>query len=103
MPRWWRKQPSSWNRREAARLNARPPADLRTPPMFAPIRLRELWIANRVVVSPMAQYSAVDGTPNDWHFAHYAERAKGGAGLVFVEMTCVSPHGSHHARMHRAV
>ena len=80
-----------WNRREAARLKARPPADLRTPPMFAPIRLRELWITNRVVVSPMAQYSAVDGTPNDWHFAHYAERAKGGAGLVFVEMTCVSP------------
>jgi anthraniloyl-CoA monooxygenase len=81
-----------WNCREASRLDVQPPADLRTPPMFAPIRLRELWIANRVVVSPMAQYSAVDGTPNDWHFAHYAERAKGGAGLVFVEMTCVSPH-----------
>jgi anthraniloyl-CoA monooxygenase len=82
-----------WNRREAARLNVRPPADLRTPPMFAPLRLRDLWIRNRVVVSPMAQYSAVNGTPNDWHFAHYAERAKGGAGLVFVEMTCVSPYG----------
>ena len=81
-----------WNRCEASRLKVQPPADLRTPPMFAPIKLRELWIANRVVVSPMAQYSAVDGTPNDWHFAHYAERAKGGAGLVFVEMTCVSPH-----------
>jgi len=81
-----------WNRREAARLNVPPPADLQTAPMFAPLKLRELWIANRVVVSPMAQYSAVDGTPNDWHFTHYAERAKGGAGLVFVEMTCVSPH-----------
>ena len=82
-----------WNRSEAARLRVKPPADLRTPPMFAPLRLRDLWIRNRVVVSPMAQYSAVDGTPNDWHFSHYAERAKGGAGLVFVEMTCVSPHG----------
>ena len=81
-----------WNRREAARLKLQPPADLGTPPMFAPLRLRELWIRNRVVVSPMAQYSAVDGTPNDWHFTHYAERAKGGAGLMFVEMTCVSPH-----------
>ena len=44
-------------------------------------------------VSPMAQYRAIDGTPNDWHFVHYAERAKGGAGLVFTEMTCVSPEG----------
>ncbi|HMJ45091.1 MAG TPA: bifunctional salicylyl-CoA 5-hydroxylase/oxidoreductase, partial [Pseudolabrys sp.] len=48
---------------------------------------------NRVVVSPMAQYRAVDGVPGDWHFVHYAERAKGGAGLVFTEMTCVSPEG----------
>ena len=82
-----------WNRREAKRLNTRPPADLLTPPMFAPLKLRDLLTANRVVVSPMAQYSAVNGTPNDWHFSHYAERAKGGAGLVFVEMTCVSPRG----------
>ncbi len=82
-----------WNRREAKRLRISPPTDLHTPPMFAPLKLRDLCIANRVVVSPMAQYSAVDGTPNDWHFAHYAERAKGGAGLLFVEMTCVSPHG----------
>ena len=48
---------------------------------------------NRVVVSPMAQYKAVDGCPTDWHFVHYAERAKGGAGLVYTEMTCVSPEG----------
>ena len=60
-------------------------------PMFAPFKLREMALANRVVVSPMAQYKAVDGCPTDWHFAHYAERAKGGAGLVCVEMTCVSP------------
>ena len=62
-------------------------------PMFAPFRLRGLELKNRVVVSPMAQYRAVDGTPNDWHFVHYAERAKGGAGLVTIEMTCVSPEG----------
>ena len=41
----------------------------------------------------MAQYRAVDGTPTDWHLVHYAERAKGGAGLVYTEMTCVSPEG----------
>ncbi len=63
------------------------------PPMFVPFRVRGLEIANRVCVSPMAQYRAVDGTPNDWHFVHYAERAKGGAGMVFTEMTCVSAAG----------
>lgn len=62
-------------------------------PMFAPYRLRDMQLVNRVVVSPMAQYKAVDGCPTDWHFAHYAERAKGGAGLVYIEMTCVSPEG----------
>ncbi|MBV8406187.1 MAG: bifunctional salicylyl-CoA 5-hydroxylase/oxidoreductase, partial [Alphaproteobacteria bacterium] len=62
-------------------------------PMFAPFALRDLKLKNRVVVSPMAQYKAVDGCPTDWHFAHYAERAKGGAGLIYIEMTCVSPEG----------
>jgi anthraniloyl-CoA monooxygenase len=62
-------------------------------PMFAPFRLRDMQLENRVVVSPMDQYRAVDGCPTDWHFVHYAERAKGGAGLVGVEMTCVSPEG----------
>jgi anthraniloyl-CoA monooxygenase len=69
------------------------PAWLDAPPMFAPFRLREMTLANRVVVSPMAQYSAVDGVPNDWHLVHYGARAQGGAGLVFIEMTCVSPEG----------
>jgi anthraniloyl-CoA monooxygenase len=50
-------------------------------------------LKNRIVVSPMAQYKAVNGCPTDWHFVHYAERAKGGAGLVYTEMTCVSPEG----------
>jgi anthraniloyl-CoA monooxygenase len=63
------------------------------PPMFAPFRLREMEVQNRVTVSPMAMYSAVDGVPNDFHFVHYGERALGGAGLVFTEMTCVSPEG----------
>ena len=62
-------------------------------PMFAPFRLRGMTLANRIVVSPMAQYKAVEGCPTDWHFAHYAERAKGGAGLVYTEMTCVSADG----------
>ena len=62
-------------------------------PMFAPFRLRDMALQNRIVVSPMAQYRAVDGCPTDWHFVHYAERAKGGAGLVYTEMTCVSAQG----------
>lgn len=62
-------------------------------PMFAPYKLRDMKLENRIVVSPMAQYKAVDGAPNDWHFIHYAERAKGGAALVYTEMTCVSAEG----------
>jgi anthraniloyl-CoA monooxygenase len=61
------------------------------PPMFAPYRLRDMTIENRVVVSPMATYSAVDGMPGDFHLVHYGARAQGGAGLIFTEMTCVSP------------
>lgn len=62
-------------------------------PMFAPYRLRGMELKNRVVVSPMAQYKAVDGAPTDWHLVHLGERAKGGAGLVYTEMTCVAPDG----------
>ena len=76
---------------EEAATRARPNAA--RPPMFTPFRLRDMHLKNRVVVSPMAQYRAVDGTPTDWHFVHLAERAKGGAGLVVTEMTCVSPEG----------
>ncbi|MBX3562422.1 MAG: bifunctional salicylyl-CoA 5-hydroxylase/oxidoreductase [Sphingomonas sp.] len=63
------------------------------PPMFAPFRLRGMEVANRVVVSPMATYSAGDGLPNDFHLVHYGARAQGGAGLLYTEMTCVSPEG----------
>src|ERR671935_2271036 len=67
-------------------------ADISRPlaPMFQPFRLRSLTLENRVVVSPMCQYSAQDGLPNDWHLVHYGSRAIGGAGLMFTEMTDVS-------------
>lgn len=61
------------------------------PPMFTPFRLGDLTLANRVVVSPMCQYSADDGLVDDWHLVHLGARAVGGAGLVMAEMTAVSP------------
>jgi anthraniloyl-CoA monooxygenase len=60
------------------------------PPMFTPFRLRELVIPNRIVMSPMCQYVADDGTVGDWHLVHLGSRAVGGAGLVMAEMTDVS-------------
>ena len=69
------------------------PVNEAAPPMFAPYRLRDLELENRVVVSPMAMYSAQNGTPNDFHLVHYGTRAQGGAGLVYTEMTCVSAEG----------
>jgi anthraniloyl-CoA monooxygenase len=63
------------------------------PPMFLPYTLKGMRLENRIVVSPMAQYMARDGVPGDWHLMHYGSRAVGGAGLVFTEMTCVSPAG----------
>ena len=61
------------------------------PPMFTPYTVRSVTLKNRVVVSPMAQYSCVDGQPADYHLMHLGARAMGGAGMVFAEMTCVSP------------
>ncbi|MEM7201970.1 MAG: bifunctional salicylyl-CoA 5-hydroxylase/oxidoreductase [Planctomycetota bacterium] len=63
------------------------------PPMFVPLQLRELQLPNRVVVSPMCQYSAVDGLVGDWHLVHLGTRAIGGAGLVITEMTDVTAEG----------
>ncbi len=63
------------------------------PPMFTPFRLRDLVLGNRLVVSPMCQYSAEDGTPGDWHLVNLGSRAVGGAGLVIAEMTDVSREG----------
>ncbi|MBH1938506.1 bifunctional salicylyl-CoA 5-hydroxylase/oxidoreductase [Streptomyces sp. AV19] len=64
-----------------------------TPPMFTPFRLRGLTLRNRVVVSSMDMYSAVDGVPGDFHLVHLGARALGGAGLVMTEMVCVSERG----------
>ena len=82
----WLRAAEDWFQEQAGGTKGRTP-------MFAPYRLRDMALVNRVVVSPMAQYKAVEGCPTDWHFVHYAERAKGGAGLVYTEMTCVSPEG----------
>jgi anthraniloyl-CoA monooxygenase len=60
------------------------------PPMLTPFRLRGTVLKNRIVVSPMAQYSAADGIAGDYHLVHLGSRAMGGAGMVFAEMTCVS-------------
>jgi anthraniloyl-CoA monooxygenase len=68
------------------------PGDI-VPPMFQPFRLRELELANRVVVSAMDMYSAREGTPSDFHLVHLGGKALGGAGLVMTEMVCVSADG----------
>ncbi|CAG9172134.1 NADPH dehydrogenase [Cupriavidus laharis] len=65
--------------------------DKPVPPMFTPFRVRGVTLKNRVVVSPMAMYSSVDGVPGDFHLVHLGSRALGGAGMVVAEMTCVSP------------
>jgi anthraniloyl-CoA monooxygenase len=85
----WLAAAEMWFEQQAT---GKPPQTARRP-MFVPLRVRGVELKNRVVVSPMAQYRAIEGDPTDWHFVHYAERAKGGAGLVFTEMTCVSPEG----------
>ncbi len=71
----------------------RPVPEATPPPLFTPLKLRGLVLDNRVVVSPMCQYSAHDGLVNDWHLVHLGSRAIGGAGLVLTEMTDVSPEG----------
>ncbi|RMH40272.1 MAG: bifunctional salicylyl-CoA 5-hydroxylase/oxidoreductase [Deltaproteobacteria bacterium] len=76
--------------RAAAQTGMPVPTDPPPPPMFTPFKLRDVTVANRVVVSPMCQYSAVDGTVGDWHLVHLGSRAVGGAGLVLTEMTAVS-------------
>ena len=82
--RWWAAEVA---KTERVALHA----DRVAPPMFAPFTLRGMRLANRVVLSPMCQYAAAEGTPNDWHLVHYGARAVGGAGLIYTEMTCVSP------------
>jgi len=62
-------------------------------PLFSPFQLRSLTFPNRIGVSPMCQYSAEDGSANDWHLVHLGARAQGGAGLVTLEASAVSPEG----------
>ena len=85
----WLEQAETWFQANAGVVDNEPARA----PMFAPYKLRGMVLKNRIVVSPMAQYKAVNGCPTDWHLVHYGERAKGGAGLVYTEMTCVSEDG----------
>ncbi|MBM3555861.1 MAG: bifunctional salicylyl-CoA 5-hydroxylase/oxidoreductase, partial [Alphaproteobacteria bacterium] len=80
--RWWA---GKLAREQGFNLPANPP-----PPAFTPFRLRDMTLENRLVVSPMCQYSAKDGLVNDWHLVHLGGRAVGGAGLVYAEMTAIS-------------
>ncbi len=61
--------------------------------LFQPLTIRSITIKNRIAVSPMCQYSAVDGFANDWHLVHLGSRAVGGAGLIIMEASAVSPEG----------
>ncbi|WP_343292432.1 bifunctional salicylyl-CoA 5-hydroxylase/oxidoreductase [Vandammella animalimorsus] len=91
----WLEDYERWFAQRAADAAGRqlPAQDKPTPPMFTPYKVRGLTLKNRIVVSPMAQYSARDGLVGDYHLMHLGARAMGGAGLVMVEMTCVSPEG----------
>jgi len=81
-----------FERRFAERSGLTAPASSKPPsPMFTPFKLRGMTLPNRVVVSPMAMYSAVDGLPGDFHLVHFGARALGGAGLLYTEMTCPAP------------
>ena len=61
--------------------------------LFQPFKLKDLTLHNRIAIPPMCQYSATDGVVNDWHRVHYPALARGGAGLLIVEATAVSPEG----------
>src|SRR5215475_13322742 len=63
------------------------------PNLLSPFTLRDVTLRNRIVVSPMCQYSSIDGLADDWHLVHLGSRAVGGAGLVFVEATAVTAQG----------
>jgi anthraniloyl-CoA monooxygenase len=80
----------AWIARRACEQAGIAPIGAKVLPMLTPFKLRELTLKNRIVVSPMAQYSAVDGVAGDYHLVHLGARALGGAGMVFAEMTCVS-------------
>ncbi|GAA4773555.1 MULTISPECIES: FAD-dependent monooxygenase [Flavobacterium] len=74
-------------------FNSKIGTDTKTPAAFTPFKLREMTLQNRIVMSPMGQYSAENGLPNDWHFQHYTSRAIGGVGFIIAEMTAISETG----------
>jgi anthraniloyl-CoA monooxygenase len=78
---------------EARTSPGTPPQQHPTPPMLLPLKVRGLTLKNRIVVSPMAQYSATDGVVGDWHLMHLGARAVGGAAMVMMEMTSPTPEG----------
>jgi anthraniloyl-CoA monooxygenase len=85
-----RKRDPKWMAEYESWLSRRSGAPAPVPPMFTPFRLRGLELENRVAVSPMCMYSAVGGTPSDFHLVHLGSRAMGGAALVYTEMTDVA-------------
>lgn len=74
-------------------VDSHTPLNQNTTKLFSSLRLRDLQIKNRIFVSPMCQYSAIDGMPNNWHLVHLGSRAVGGAGLVMAEATAIKPIG----------
>lgn len=86
----WLEGYERWFAQHNSAAHAQGAHDKPVPPMFTPYAVRGVVLPNRIVVSPMAQYSAVDGVVGDYHLVHLGARAMGGAGLVFAEMTCVS-------------
>ncbi|MGX7666496.1 oxidoreductase [Flavobacterium pedocola] len=81
---------ASYPEKVLTEFNAKIGTDVKTPAAFTPFKLREMTLPNRIVMSPMGQYSAENGEVNDWHFQHYTSRAIGGVGLIIAEMTAVS-------------
>jgi anthraniloyl-CoA monooxygenase len=84
---------ASYPEKVLTEFNAKIGTDPKTPAAFTPFKLRDLTLQNRIVMSPMGQYSAENGVPNDWHFSHYTTRAIGGVGLIIAEMTAISETG----------
>ena len=87
----WLAEFERWFADGAARQSGVPAPAADAPPMFTPFKVRDVVLRNRVVVSPMAQYSCHDGVPGDYHLVHLGARAMGGAAMVVAEMTCPSP------------
>lgn len=83
----------SFTRNVLEEFNQRNGTPENTPAAFVPLRLRDMTVRNRIAMSAMGQYQAVDGVPNDWHFVHYGSRAVDGLGLIIAEMTAISPTG----------